>query len=258
VARLISLRLRTQKLTRFSLNRYFLNYCYFILKFFLPRFTRVAAGCNRRNNCNRAAFNLKMYLLQTRNSQHFDAYYYYFNGVLQHLTNLPTLRELDFFHAWPHYYNFLSGQFTGSRRTTFAQLYWKSAELTFFILVSFRYFLGADTPLVQYHLFQLFFWLNSHTTRGCAVYVGKPCRGQRTHTNAKSAFYVLPQLKLFVQKLKLLNKLDRRARTKHWTERDIKRLKIDKRLQKIDMKVKKKHAKPHKLTIKKKSKSVWN
>lgn len=199
-----------------------------------------------------------MYLAPIALNYHFDAYYYYFNGLTQHLTNIPTLDELLFVHTHTHCYKFLCSQLTLHAGGMPRVFFWKPEHISFLILISFLYFLNADAVLPQYQLFQLFFWLNAHTTRGCNVYVGKPCRGQRTHTNARSAFYVLPRLKLFIQKLKLLNRLERRARAKHWTARDIKRLGIDKRLQKIDLKIKKKHAKPHKLTIRKKSKSVWS
>jgi hypothetical protein len=199
-----------------------------------------------------------LYRREVTISQHFDAYYYYFSGVLQHLTVCPALHELSLSHVHVAYYQFLRSQLTLPGASAPRAYFWKSANFSFLILTSFRYFMNADVELSRYHLFQLFFWLNMHATRGCCVYVGKPCRGQRTHTNAKSAFYVLPRLKLFVQKLKLLNKLERRALAKHWTPREIKRLRVDKRLQKIDLKVKKKHAKPHKLAIKKKSKSIWS
>ena len=186
------------------------------------------------------------------------SYYYYFDGNLQHLTSIPTLLTLNTMHVWPHFHQYLLSQITINHKQLFTFFFWNSQILRFFILHNFLYFRNADASTQQYQLFQLFFWLNTHTTRGCCVYVGKPCRGQRTHTNARSAFYVTPQLKLFVKKLKLINKLERRAIAKHWTQKEIKRLRIDKRLQKIELKIKQKRAKPHKLTIKKKKKSIWS
>lgn len=52
---------------------------------------------------------------------------------------------------------------------------------------SARSYFWTQGYLHHYVFFQQSAWFYYHATRGLAVYLGKPCRGQRSHTNRQSA-----------------------------------------------------------------------
>jgi len=223
---------------------------------FLGGLVKIASALRQR------AYDFKLfrYLLETPAIQYYT-YYLLLYGRVRHLALGAWWERSLYLYTYAGYVRMLRSLFSCRKLGALWHIGLEQLPMAYVLTVTYSLHLVCNKfrELRYFKLYQLFFWFQNKTSRGLCAWVGKPCHGQRTHTNARSAFYTDRILKIYVLQINMLYKLSLRAHRRGWGEAELKKLQINKRLQKIATKVRKKQAKPHKLGVSKKNKKgVWD